>query len=109
MVPRPRVVHRGTVRAMPQFIPYAPQEARSTTAPPPLVRLALRGPDGKDMRLEFRQDSLLIGSTPGCDIQLSGGSVPLLVAIATVVPGGLRFRALQPGLTFRHNGQPTES
>jgi uncharacterized small protein (DUF1192 family) len=107
MVRRTKDGRTGAVRAMPQFIPYAPQESR--TARPPLVRLALRGPDGKETRLEFRQDTIVIGTASGCDVQLPGGRLPLLVAVASVVSDGLQFRALQSGLPFHLNGQPTEA
>jgi hypothetical protein len=106
MVRRTKDGRTGAVRAMPQFIPYSPQEAR--TARPPLVRLALRGSDGKETRLEFRQDTIVIGTASGCDVQLPGGRLPLLVAVASVVSEGLHFRALQPGLPFHLNGQSAD-
>jgi hypothetical protein len=90
---------------MPQFIPYGPQDVRPAM---PLVRLALRGPDGQETRLEFRQDTILIGATAGCDVQLPDNNLPPLLAVATVCPEALRFRALHKGLVFRVNGEITD-
>lgn len=82
----------GDLRAMPQFIAYTSRPTKPAT--PPLVRLTLRDSEGMEKRLEFQQDSILIGTIPGCDLQLPGDLTPHLIAVATVVSEGLKIRGL---------------
>lgn len=82
---------------MPQFIPNVLSTTKGPTSAP-LVRLSVRGIDGVEVRHEYRSDAIVMGTAPGCDLQLPGQDVAGLLAVASVVPGGLRIRRLdQPG------------
>src|SRR5262245_19476329 len=82
----------GDLRAMPQYIAYTSPE----NEPPamPLVRLTLRGAKENEEHLEFRQDAVLIGAAAEYDLRLPSESASPLIAIATVVPEGLKIRRL---------------
>jgi len=87
---------------MPQFIPNVPLQAKGTTSLP-LVRLSVRGLDYVEARHEYRQDAFVIGSVPGCDLQLPAGTGTGLLALATISAGGLRIRRLdQPSTPITH-------
>ncbi len=77
----------GTTRNMPQFIPHSPATKPGTSLP--LVRLTVRTDQG-EQKYEFRQDAIVIGGISHADIPAS--DTTSLLAIASVVPGGLRFR-----------------
>ncbi|HMP18487.1 MAG TPA: hypothetical protein PKD72_15785, partial [Gemmatales bacterium] len=79
---------------MPQFIPHTPTGKPGTSLP--LVRLTVRSEAG-EQKFEFRQDAILLGSAAPADIILP--DAPALLAVATVVNGGLRLR-------YIHDTQP---
>lgn len=78
---------------MPHFIPLA---QRNSADPPswPTVRLELRCADGPATSFEFCQESIVVGSVPGCDIRLPGGEFPPLVAVLAPVGQELCIRKL---------------
>ncbi len=67
------------------------------------MRLELSRDDGPALALEFDQDSILIGTVPGCDLRLPASDLPPVIALLLRDSGGVRLRKLTPALPLQVN------
>ncbi len=67
------------------------------------VRLELSRSDGPALALDFDQDSILIGTVPGCDLRLPASDLPPVIALLLRDCGGVRLRKLTPALPLQVN------
>ncbi len=75
---------------------------------PPYAELSFVSPDGTPLTKNILRPSTLIGSAPGCNMQLVAGSISHAHCVLTVEFGSLRVRDLRSATGTKVNGVSVE-